>query len=108
MRFLTERSSNGVLDPSSICTKTSTPVLEVLRENCPPTEQRTTDALTDYGETPTSHNLDVLEETAAGVASRISGAPGLGGVHSLALKRWLLGFGRVSTDLQISIAKLVA
>ena len=52
----------------------------------PKTQQPTRDTLIDYGNTPSFRNLDVSKESVAGVASQLSGAPGLGEFHSLALK----------------------
>ena len=101
MRIVTNRGSGGILRPDDVCTKTGKPVIEVLQGKHP--DARTPDlgdpkntAFEAYPSLPEVIPLDVTEDDAKNLASRLHGGSGVGGVDAIDFQNWLLHHGKAS------------
>ena len=105
VRLLTGGERGGVLGPKDLCTKTGTPVIEVLRAKHP--DQRIPDlqdpenlAFSEYPEVPDPIPIDCDPVAMESVAKKLTGAAGCSGVDSALLKSCLLRYGKASSDLR--------
>ena len=108
-RSLTSRGGGGALSPDDICSKSGTPVLEVLESKHPPLREPESiggpgGAFEEYPKVPTTIPLIISSDTVEEVAAKLSGAAGPGGPDSVALKAWCLGFGQTSGELRSELA----
>jgi hypothetical protein len=110
VRNLTNRGGGGVLAADGVCTKTGRPVLEVLQGKHPelrdPVSVGEQDgAFEPYDATPTAIPVDITAEVVETVATKLSGAAGLGGTDAVDLRNWLLRFGRESEAFRTEMAR---
>jgi hypothetical protein len=113
VRNLTNRESGGVKMPDDLCSKTGTPVLEVLRGKHPalrdpgPEVGRSDTAFEPYdAPAPDTVPVEITADVVEAVASSLSGAAGPGGTDSVTLANWLLRYGEASERLRIAMANL--
>ena len=104
VRFITQRDQGGVLQMDDLDSKSGLPVLEVLQSKHPDAIIPPPEALEDYASVPSFVPLDITPCTVEGVARKMSGGAGPGGVDSIALQSWLLRFGKESCGLREAIA----
>jgi hypothetical protein len=94
---LTSRDQGGILQPDDDCTKTSQPVLEVLRRKHPAMLDPAPDlsdpnrgSFEPYGALPEPVPIEITGDVVEAVASHLSGAAGPGGTDTVDLRNWLL------------------
>ena len=90
--------------PTDLCSKTQQPDIDVLKGKHPSSKTPNPSHFPFFEETPEFVDIDITEDTVEKVSSKLSGAGGLGGTHSLTLKHWLLNFGQESRRLRQVIA----
>ena len=88
-----------------LCTKTGTPVIEVLwakhpDQHIPDLQDPENLAFSVYPEVPDPIPIDGDPVAVASVAKKLTGAAGCSGVDSAFLKSCLLCYGKASSDLQ--------
>ena len=99
VRWATSRSSGGMLSPADTDLKKGRPIINVLRDKHP--DCRTPDlemeGWASFEECPPPRDgtpLDCDQETVQEVGNKLSGGAGPSGVDGLALKHWLLRYGK--------------
>ena len=109
VRFATDRSPGGPLDPDGIDSKTGQPVIDVLRSKhpairVPDLENPEVKCFQEYDHTPVSvpHAFD--EETIAGITKKLHGTAGPGGIDADLFKSLLLRHGAASAILRGEMA----
>ena len=95
VHWATNREGGGCLLPDDQCTKTGRPVADVLREMhpdmcVPPLENPVCAAFEKYEEVPETVPLELTEDGATWVASKLSGAADTLGTEAIELRNWLL------------------
>ena len=84
VRWITERETDGVLQPGDRCTKTGERVMEVLRTKHPEAWTPTLASLDSYpGRLPELTPVEITKDTVTAVAGRLLGGVGPGGVLHL-------------------------
>ena len=109
VRFATDRSPGGPLDPDGADSKTGQSVIDVLRSKhpairIPDLENPEVKCFQEYDHTPVSvpHAFD--EDTIAGIAKKLHGSAGPGGIDAELFKSLLLRHGAASAILRGEMA----
>ena len=86
VRFITQRDQGGVLQMAALDSKSGLPVLDVLKSKHPDAVIPPPEVLEEYESIPSFVPLDITATTVEGVARKMSGGAGPGGVDSIALQ----------------------
>lgn len=108
-RYIAERETGGVLDPSSDDEKAGDCLVLDTLEGLHPEPDRShssTAHFPKYNNLPPLVPLELQPGTVEAVARKLHGAGGLGGTDAAALKSWLLRHRQASSVLQEALAKL--
>ena len=110
VRMLTRREGGGVLSPEDADTKTGRPVIDVLREKHP--DLRIPDLGQDdwasfekYATCRESVPVDCTQEMVEEVAGKLQGGAGPSSVDAIAMRKWLLRYGKPSQMLREELAE---
>jgi hypothetical protein len=103
LRYISDTECGGLLYPDDMDDKTQKSVGEVLQDKHPPMRDPGPAAMQHYDELPDFTDLDITCEHVENFAKKMSGASGLSGFNSSALKNGLLMHGQASQRLQVVI-----
>ena len=111
VRNLTNREGGGVVQPDDLCSKARIPVLEVLKDKHPGMRQPDLEdpdnrTFQPFDNLPTLLPLVISADHVATAAAKLGGSGGPSQADSIAVTRWLLGFGAESEKLRTVLAKL--